>query len=73
MASLEGARAHAQQEGIWEEPLTAGRAISKALQELPGLQILADKHVGGSNDCAVLLWLWLQSSVTATTRVSHVK
>ena len=46
MASLDGARAHAQQEGVWEEPLRAGRAISAALQELPGLDVLSYKHVG---------------------------
>lgn len=46
MASLDAARAHAQQEGIWEEPLRAGTAISAALQELPGLEVLSHKHVG---------------------------
>lgn len=46
MASLDGARAHAQQEGVWEEPLRAGQAISVALQELPGLEVLSQKHVG---------------------------
>lgn len=46
MASLDAARAHAQQEGIWEEPLRAGTAINAALQELPGLELLSHKHVG---------------------------
>lgn len=46
MASLDGARAHAQQQGVWEEPLRAGRAISSALQELPGLDMLSQNHVG---------------------------
>ena len=46
MASLDAARALAQQEGIWEEPLRAGTAISAALQELPGLEVLSHKHVG---------------------------
>lgn len=46
MASLDAARAHAQQEGIWEEPFRAGTAISAALQELPGLEVLSHKHVG---------------------------
>ncbi|KAL3155894.1 hypothetical protein ABBQ32_012894 [Trebouxia sp. C0010 RCD-2024] len=46
MASLDGARAHAQQQGVWEEPLRAGRAISSALQELPGLEVLSQDHVG---------------------------
>ena len=46
MASMDGARAHAQQEGVWKEPLRAGQAISAALQELPGLEVFSHKHVG---------------------------
>lgn len=46
MASLDGATAHAQQQGIWEEPLRAGRALSVALQELPGLEVLSQSHAG---------------------------
>ena len=46
MASLEAARAHAQQEGVWEEPLRAGSAINAALQQLPGLKVLSQEHVG---------------------------
>lgn len=50
MASLDGARAHAQQQGIWEEPLRAGQLITNALQELPGLHILSSESVGMSNN-----------------------
>lgn len=46
MASLDGARAHAQQQGIWEEPLAASHAIREGLLQLPSLQLLSAHQVG---------------------------
>ena len=46
MASLDGARALAQQQGIWEEPLRAAQLIVAQLQELPGLQVMSESIVG---------------------------
>ena len=46
MASLDGARAHAQQQGIWEEPLRAGQLSTAKLQELDGLQVVSSAYVG---------------------------
>ncbi len=46
MASLDGARAHAQQQGIWEEPLWAGQLSTAKLQELAGLQVVSSAYVG---------------------------
>lgn len=46
MASLDGARAHAQQEGVWEQPLAASHAIRNALLQLPGLKLLSAEDPG---------------------------
>ena len=46
MASLDGARAHAQQQGIWEEPLRAGQLSIAKLQEHNGLQVVSSAYVG---------------------------
>ena len=46
MASLDGARAHAQQAGVWEQPLAAGHAIRKGLRHLPELQLLSAEGPG---------------------------
>ncbi len=46
MASLDGARAHAQQQGIWKEPLRAGQLGTAKLQELNGLQVVSSAYVG---------------------------
>ncbi|KAL0037016.1 hypothetical protein WJX77_009443 [Trebouxia sp. C0004] len=53
MASLDGARAHAQQQGIWEEPLRAGQFSTAKLQELDGLQVVSSAYVGTRGIAAV--------------------
>ena len=46
MASLDGARAHAQQEGIWQQPWAASQAIREGLGHLPGIQLLSAGAAG---------------------------
>lgn len=41
MASLDGARAHAQQAGVWKQPLAASHAIREGLRCLPDLPLLS--------------------------------
>ncbi|KAA6423748.1 MAG: hypothetical protein FRX49_06319, partial [Trebouxia sp. A1-2] len=53
MASLDGARAHAQQPGIWEEPLRAGQLSTAKLQELMRLQVVSSYYVGTRGIAAV--------------------
>ena len=40
MASLDGARAYAQQHD-WQQPIQASQLIVRELQQLPGLQLLS--------------------------------
>ena len=56
MASLDAARAHAQQQGIWEEPIQAGSHIVAELQKLNGLQVLSSDCVGQWYS-ALMRWL----------------
>ncbi len=48
MASLDAARAAAQREGAWREPLAAARAVRAGLRALPGLALLDDCAPAGA-------------------------